>query len=103
MAINRVYPSTSPYFSTETYLNTFLDVMINRQIPMLSDDVYIKIKAVYQYRPDMLAYDLYNDSRLWWVFSQRNPNTLKDPLFDFKTDVGIYVPKLDTLKQVLGI
>jgi hypothetical protein len=37
------------------------------------------------------------------VFAQRNPNRLKDPLFDFKAGVGIYVPKLDTLVSVLGI
>jgi hypothetical protein len=45
---------------------------------------------------------MYNDPRLWWVFAQRNPNRLKDPLFDFKAGLGIYVPKLETLRQVLG-
>ena len=70
---------------------------------MNPSDVYYVILPVYEYRPDMLAYDMYNDPRLWWVFAQRNPNRLKDPLFDFKAGLGIYVPKLDTLKQVLGI
>jgi hypothetical protein len=59
---------------------------------------------VYEFRPDLLAYDLYGDSKLWWVFAERNPNRLgEDPYFDFKTGVGIYVPKLSTLKTVLGI
>lgn len=103
MAINNTYPATSPYFTTETFMSEYLDIMTNRPIPMLVDDVYFVITRAYEYRPDLLAFDLYSDAKLWWVFSQRNPNTLKDPLFDFKTDVGIYIPKLDTLKQILGI
>ena len=103
MATNNLYPRTSPYFNTDIVDAKFLDIMINRPIPMQASDVYWTITQVYEYRPDLLAYDLYQDSRLWWVFAQRNPNRLKDPYFDFKTGVGIYIPKLDLLKQLLGI
>jgi hypothetical protein len=81
----------------------FLDMMVNRDIPKLADDAYWEITSQYNLRPDLLAFDLYNDGRLWWVFSQRNPNRLKDPLFDFVTGVGIYLPKESTLKQALGL
>jgi hypothetical protein len=77
--------------------------MINRPLPMQPSDVYWTITQVYEYRPDLLAFDLYSDSRLWWVFAQRNPNSLPDPFFDFVVGVGIYIPKLSTLTQVLGI
>jgi hypothetical protein len=100
---NSVYPRTSPYLNTDIVNGQYLDVMINRPIPMQPSDVLWDITQVYQYRPDLLAYDLYSDSRLWWVFAQRNPNRLKDPYFDFVAGVGIYIPKLDMLKQVLGI
>ena len=103
MADNSIYPATSPYYFTGIVNNNFLDVMVNRQIPMQPSDVYWGITPVYEYRPDLLAYDLYTDSRLWWVFSSRNPNRLKDPYFDFTTGTGIYLPKLDMLKRVLGI
>ena len=103
MATNNLYPGTSPYQSTGVVNGKFLDIMVNRPIPMLQSDVYYTIPLTYQYRPDMLAYDLYNDSRLWWVFAQRNPNTLVDPYFDFIAGVNIYIPKLDTLKQYLGV
>jgi hypothetical protein len=103
MAVNNVYPATSPYNTTGIVNNKFLDVMVNRTIPMQPSDVYWEITEVYQYRPDMLAYDLYSDSRLWWVFAQRNPNRLKDPYFDFVAGVGIYLPKLELLKQTLGL
>jgi len=103
MATNNLYPGTSPYQSTGIVNGKFLDIMVNRPIPMLQSDVYWTITVVYEYRPDLLAYDLYNDSRLWWVFAQRNPNTLTDPYFDFVTGTNIYIPKLDTLTQYLGI
>ena len=103
MATSSLYPATSPYYNTGVVNNQYLDVMINRQIPLQPSDVYWVITQVYEYRPDLLAYDLYADSRLWWVFANRNPNRLKDPYFDFVTGVGIYLPKADLVRQVLGI
>jgi hypothetical protein len=61
------------------------------------------IASTYEYRPDLLAYDLYTDSRLWWVFANRNPNRLKDPYFDFVAGVQIYLPTINVIKQVLGL
>jgi hypothetical protein len=61
-----------------------------------------QLNLTYQYRPDLLAFDLYGDSRLWWVFYQRNPNTLMAPPLDFAAGVAIYLPKLSTLKSALG-
>jgi len=95
------YDSTSPYYLTG-YSQFFLDTMTNRPIPKQPDDIYFQINLTYQYRPDLLAFDLYNDSRLWWVFYQRNPNTLQAPPLDFAAGVAIYLPKLSTLKSALG-
>jgi hypothetical protein len=103
MALNNFYPKTSPYAETEIYRNEFLDIWADRQIPKYSDDVYWEITSVYNWRPDLLAYDMYSDSKLWWVFAVRNPNVLKDPLFDFTSGTQIFLPKLTTLKEVLGI
>lgn len=100
---NNIYSMSSPYFTTDVFENQFLDVMVNRPIPMLSSDVYYTLKPAYEYRPDLLAYDLYNNARLWWVFAQRNPNILVDPLFDFKAGLQIYLPTLPVLQRVLGI
>ena len=97
------YAQSSPYYLAEIVNNEYLDIMIDRPIPKLASDVYWKITTAYEYRPDMLAFDLYANPKLWWVFAQRNPNTLKDPYFDFVTGAGIYLPKLTTLQQVLGV
>lgn len=95
------YNSTSPYFDTP-YSQFFLDTMVNRAIPKESDDQIFIINQTYQYRPDMLAFDLYDDAGLWWVFYNRNPNTLTAPPWDFVAGESIYLPKVSTLRQVLG-
>ena len=61
------------------------------------------VEAKYDQRPDVLANDLYGNSRLWWVFAQRNPNEIEDPIYDFAPGVTIQLPKLSNLKQDLGI
>lgn len=104
MATNALYPRTSPYKDTGVFNAKFLDFWVDRPIPSQPSDVLYRLPKVYEYRPDLLANDLYNDGRLWWVFAARNPNRLGyDPYFDFVAGVEIYIPKLDTLKQVLGI
>jgi hypothetical protein len=69
------YTTTSPYSSTG-YSQFFLDVMVNRPIPKSADDILFTINTTFEYRPDLLAYDLYGEAGLWWVFYQRNPNTV---------------------------
>jgi hypothetical protein len=95
------YDSTSPYFETG-YNQFYLDVMVNRPIPKEDDDLQFTINNTYQYRPDLLAYDLYQTPTLWWVFYQRNPNTLTAPPLDFTIGKIIYLPKITTLKSALG-
>jgi alpha-L-fucosidase len=96
------YNKASPYAATNKF-GQFLDLLEYRAISKKSDDVSYTIDRVYKYRPDMLAYDLYGDSALWWVFIARNPNVLKDPVFGFKPGVTIYIPKKETLVAELGI
>ena len=95
------YAKTSPYYNT-SITNNYLDVINFRDIPSYRDDLLFQVTATYEHRPDLLAYDLYKDARLWWVFSVRNKSIIKDPVFDLIAGVKIYLPKASTLKQVLG-
>ena len=97
------YSKSSPWASTNVFNNSFLDVMVARPITKKPGDKKYKIDKVYEYKPHLLAADLYGDYRLWWVFSARNPNVLRDPLFDFRSGVDIYLPTKDTLKTDLGL
>jgi hypothetical protein len=96
------YSKTSPYTKTQTVNGVYLDVWQPRVIPKMADDVAFKINTTYRYRPDLLAHDLYGDAGYWWVFAARNPNTIRDPIFDFTPGKTIYLPKKETLTTVLG-
>ena len=96
------YTTASPYYATG-YSQFYLDTMVNRPIPKQSDDLQFAITQTYQYRPDLLAYDLYGDPGLWWVFYQRNPNALTAPVTDFVVGKKIFLPKIAVLQQALGI
>lgn len=99
--MSSIYSKLSPYYSTEIN-GSYLDIVNFRNIPNQSDDVYYTITSQYEFRPDLLAYDLYGDSNLWWVFSVRNKDLIKDPIYDMYAGQSIYLPKLSTLKNSLG-
>lgn len=96
------YSKSSPYYLTDTH-GIFLDVTKFRDIPHDPSDIVYQIDAIYENRPDLLAFDLYGTVELWWVFSMRNPNTIKDPVFDFRAGSIIYVPKKSTIVTALGL
>ena len=97
-----MYSKTSPYFKTNI-VNGYLDVMSFRDLPIERDDIAFTVTATYENRPDLLAYDLYKDEKLWWVFAVRNKRVIKDPVFDFKAGTKIYLPKMSTIRAVLGM
>ena len=96
------YQKASPYANTNFY-GFFLDVANIPKIPMDPSDVKYQIDAIYKNRPDLLAYDLYGDSKLWWVFAVRNPDIIQDPVYDFVPGVTITVPQKKNLVSSLGI
>ena len=96
------YSATSPYFTTSES-SDYLDILSPREITMELDDQSYTIERTYAYRPDLLAYDLYGTPRLWWVFAQRNPDELEDPIYDFKPGVTIQLPKPANISSDLGV
>jgi len=96
------YSNTSPYFAT-TLTKTALDIFVPRTITAELDDQTYTIERTYAYRPDLLAYDLYGTPRLWWVFAQRNPNEIEDPIYGFKPGVTIQLPKPANISSDLGV
>lgn len=95
------YEKNSPYYLTELNRN-YLELYTKRNIPAVDNDITYEIEAQYAYRPDLLAFDLYGSSKLWWVFTVRNIESLKDPVFDFVPGLKIKLPQKTTLDAVLG-
>tara|TARA_B100000900_G_C20463574_1_gene668335 strand:+ start:105 stop:404 length:300 start_codon:yes stop_codon:yes gene_type:complete len=96
------YSNTSPYFETDLKA-TYLDVLKPRTLTAEDDDQVYTIERTYAYRPDLLAYDLYGSPRLWWVFAQRNPDQIEDPIYDFKPGVTVQLPKKENVLKDLGL
>jgi hypothetical protein len=96
------YAKTSPYFSTALGAG-YLDFINFRNITSYVDDIQYELNAKYEHRPDLLAYDLYSDTRLWWVFAVRNKDKIRDPIYDMLPGTVIFLPKITTLRAELGI
>lgn len=96
------YKSDSVYADTSLY-SYYLDVLTPRIILPYKDDVLHTLTQVHQYRPDLLAYDLYQNDKLWWVFQARNPNAFEDPVWDFRLGAKFFLPKKETIDTALGI
>lgn len=96
-----MYNKQSPYINT-SITNGYLDVINFVDITGEVNDIQFTITTLYMHRPDLLAYDLYGDSNLWWVFTVRNKDILKDPIYDFVPGQVIYLPQLESIRKALG-
>lgn len=97
------YKPSSPFAATREVNEQYLDILNIRPIPATADDVLYTVEPQYTHRPDLLAYDLYKNTKLWWVFAQRNMNVIKDPVYDLVAGIQIYIPQGPKLRQSLGI
>lgn len=64
-------------------------------IPDFTRTTQLELTQQYDRRPDRLAFDLYGDAQLWWVFLLFNRNQMVDPIHDFVTGITIFVPNRD--------
>jgi hypothetical protein len=96
------YSRSSPWANTNQN-NFYLELLTIRPVPAEADDYKYVIENQYKHRPDLLAYDLYENAKLWWIFVQRNMNVLKDPIYDFVPGTVIYCPKKTNIEKYLGV
>lgn len=96
------YTSSSPWAHTAQN-SLYLETLEIRPVPAEVDDYRYVIENQYKHRPDLLAYDLYGNAKLWWVFVQRNMDVIKDPIYDFEPGKIIYLPKKSNLEKFLGV
>lgn len=90
------YSKSSPYSVTDQ-TSWYLDFYKDPILPFFGDDDLKIIEPKFQYRPDLFSFELYSTPNFWWVFQRRNMNLIKDPIWDFKSGLNIYVPSRETL------
>lgn len=102
MAVKNYTPSygnDSCYAVTSIYGN-YMGYYVHRTIDEADDDVEITMDMHrYVGRPDLLAYDLYGDQKLWWVFGVRNG--WDDPINDLTLGLEMIIPSYTTITAVL--
>ena len=95
------YPISSPYNYTPQ--NSWcIGNLVFRPIPADSEDSQFFLQQRHEYRPDRLAYDLYNTATYWWVFCVRNAFLRRDPIWSFTNGLTIIVPSAAYLHRILG-
>lgn len=88
-----LYNSKDLYYDTPISDNRFLDFYVPRPISPSDDDDFIILEKRHEFKPNVLAYDLYADDRLWWIFIRLNMNVIQDPIRDMREGVVLRVPK----------
>ena len=96
------YSSSSPYSLTAEGVES-LGILNKSLFAFDPDDLLYEIDTFYERRPDLLAHDLYGDSKLWWVFMHRNMDVLSDNIWSFTAGTEIRIPKKPTLEKFLGV
>lgn len=99
--MSSAYSKYSPYYTTPI-AGSYLDIINFRNLPAVTNDVLFTVTSQYENRPDLLAFDLYGDVDLWWVFAVRNKDVIKDPIYDLYAGQQIYLPQLPTIRSALG-
>lgn len=70
-------------------------------LPNLKDveGTYIQVPPECENRPDLLSYQQYGTSRLWWVISIANADILKDPVWDLRSGMQLFIPNKSVLQE----
>lgn len=91
MATN--YRTDSVYRKTPIVNNKYLGIFNPGNLDVSNTTTTtVTLENRHQFRPDVLANELYGNPKLWWVFAQFNPDELVDPIMDFTSGKQIVVP-----------
>lgn len=83
------------HLSVTPVINGYTDLYKPPFNPDFTATTKFTLTSKYNRRPDLLAYELYGDSNLWWVFVLYNRNQIVNPINDFTTGKTILVPNRD--------
>ena len=93
---------SNPYKNTGFLPDGTKDILSIRAVPGYMDDPLYTVEPQYHHRPDLLAYDMYRDHKLWWIFAQRNMDVMEDPIYDLTAGKQIYLPQKEKVFELLG-
>lgn len=95
MAITRPrnnYYGQKSYLRNTGYRNFYLDVSSLPKVNVGKGD-YVLVPPECENRIDLFSYQQYKSSRMWWVIALANADVIRDPIWDFKSGMTIFVPR----------
>ena len=92
------FPETSAYSMTPS-TGQFIGRYVHRQILPEAADRPIILDSKYTHRPDLLAHDVYGNWLYFWVFASRNPNVIRDVIWDFVGGIEIVIPTIEAIRK----
>ena len=96
-----MYKKPSIYQNTNIKDRFYLDIWNPIFLPKSINDKIIIIPSRFDLRPDLAAYEIYGEPKLWFVFYLRNPDILKIPFWDFREGTEIFIPNKNTIKKYI--
>lgn len=95
-----MYKSHSPWSKTSVLFGKVLDIQKKRNLFRDPLDEFVSIPQQFDRRPDLYSYEVYGTAKYWWIFAQRNPDSILDPINDFTAGKQIYVPKRTNIDKM---
>ncbi|BBM62151.1 TPA: baseplate wedge protein 53 [Escherichia coli] len=95
------YSQYSPYAKVKQ--TWYLGYTLPRDIVPADTDDFYEIPLKYEYQPWRLAYEMYGNERLYYIFALLNPDILgEDPIYNFKSGVTIRIPANQRVQNYLN-
>jgi hypothetical protein len=95
-----MYKSHSPWSKTSILYGRVLDIQTKRNLFRDPLDEYVSIPQQFDKRPDLFSFEKYGTAKYWWIFAQRNPDDIIDPIDDFTAGKKIYVPNRTNIDKM---
>ena len=93
-----VYSNIQRYKNPKTNTRYYTNVVYPEIVPTAND---LYIYTSYEDRLDLLAYDYYGNSNLYWIISSANPDITRRDSFFIKGGVQIRIPSPDRIDAII--
>jgi hypothetical protein len=95
-----MYDNNSPWRNTRVIFDKILDIQQPRYLHKDPLDMEYVIPQQFNLRPDLVSYEKYGTAKYWWIFSQRNPDIIQDPINDFTAGTTIKIPSKKNIDRM---
>ena len=90
---------TNGIVTTNRSNKPFIVLRKSLQLKEDSTDTMILVTQEFEKRPDLLSFNIYGVSELWWVIYEFN--NIRDPFFDLKAGQILRIPALERVLEAI--